>query len=341
MEQKNNRPVIGITVGDTNGVGPELILDVFSNAKITKLCTPVIYGSGKFFSKYRKQFKYNFNYTQIASSDNIIAGKVNMMNAWEEDIEIQIGTPTQASGKASFESLKSAMKDLKHQKIDAVVTAPISKINIRNAGFNFPGHTEYLTKEAEANDSLMFMISDELKVGVVTGHIPLEKVKTSVTKELILRKANLMFRSLKNDFGIAKPKIALLGLNPHAGENGELGKEEIDVVGPAIEALKQKGVLAYGPYPADGFFGSNTFTKFDGVLAMYHDQGLIPFKALTFSKGVNYTAGLNVIRTSPDHGTAFDIAGKGAVNASSFKEALYKALDIVKVRSRDGEPILT
>lgn len=337
-DKKSRKPKIGFTVGDTNGVGPELIIKIFSDNRLAKMCTPVIYASGKFFSQYKKLLNNtDFLYSQVNSTDDLIKNKINLINVWDGDIEIQPGTPTNASGKAAFDSLKAATKDLVSEKIDALVTAPISKKNVQKAGFNFPGHTEYITKEAGASDGLMFMVSRDLKVGVVTGHIPLGEVQSTITKELITIKANYMFKSLKKDFGITKPKIAILGLNPHAGEHGVLGKDEIDVIIPTIELLKEKGVIAFGPYPADGFFGSFQFSKFDGVLAMYHDQGLIPFKSIAFEDGVNFTAGLPVVRTSPDHGTAFDIAGKGIVSDKSFREAFFTAIDIVKERKSETE----
>ncbi len=335
-ENNKNNPIIGFSIGDTNGVGPELIVKVLSDNRLTRHCTPVIYASGKFLSKYKKVLREEkFNFTPINSVDDKLQ-KINVISVWQEDIEIQPGVPTEQSGKAAFESLKAATKDLTSGKIDALVTAPISKKNVQQAGFNFPGHTEYITKEAGSKESLMFMVSDNLKVGVVTGHIPLQDVSAAVTKDLIMLKANYLFKSLKKDFGIEKPKLAILGMNPHAGEKGVLGKEENETIIPAIEELKEKGVVAFGPYPADGFFGSFQFDKFDAVLAMYHDQGLIPFKCIAFENGVNFTAGLPVVRTSPDHGTAFDIAGKGIVNDVSFREAIFKAIDIVN--NRKGEP---
>jgi 4-hydroxythreonine-4-phosphate dehydrogenase len=264
--------------------------------------------------------------------DQINTRKVNIITCWEEDYEIQPGKATPESGKCAFLSLSKATEDAVAGKIDAIVTAPINKFNIQGNDFKFPGHTEYLTEQSSVKDSLMLMVSELVKVGVATGHIPLGQVKDSLTKERILAKINILYKTLKNDFLIQKPKIAILGLNPHAGEQGMLGKEEIDLINPLIEDLKGKGVLIFGPYPADGFFGKQLYKKFDGVLAMYHDQGLAPFKTLAFDTGVNYTAGLSFVRTSPDHGTAYDIAGKNMASESSFREALYVACDVVKAR---------
>ena len=328
------RPVIGITIGDYNGIGPEIILKTLADHRILKICTPVVYGSYKILAKYKKLMDLHED-VSFFSNKNIEAinlKKPNIITCWEEDFEVAPGSVTEQAGKCSLISIERATADLIAQKLDAVVTAPINKNNIQGAEFKFPGHTEYFTKKAGVADSLMLLISDELRVGVVTGHIPLGEVKNQITKERILSKLNTFYKSLKNDFGIAKPRIALLGLNPHAGENGLLGKEEQEIMIPMIEELKQKGALIFGPFPADGFFGMHQYKKFDGVLAMYHDQGLIPFKTIAFETGVNYTGGLPFVRTSPDHGTAYEIAGKNIANESSFREALFTAADIVKFR---------
>ena len=328
------RPVIGITLGDYNGIGPEIILKTLADHRLLKICTPVVYGSYKILAKYKKlmDLHEDVSFFSIKNIEGLNHKKLNLVTCWEEDFEINPGTVTEQAGKCSLISLERATADLIAQKLDAVVTAPINKNNIQSEEFKFPGHTEYFTKKAGANDSLMLLIADKLRVGVVTGHIPLDEVKNNVTKERIFSKLNLFHKSLKNDFGITKPRIAVLGLNPHAGENGLLGKEEQEIIIPLMEELKQKGALLFGPFPADGFFGMHHYKKFDGVLAMYHDQGLVPFKTIAFDSGVNYTAGLPFVRTSPDHGTAYEVAGKNIANESSFREALYAATDIVKNR---------
>jgi 4-hydroxythreonine-4-phosphate dehydrogenase len=327
------RPLIGISIGDLNGIGPEVILKTISDSRILKICTPVIYGSLKVFARYRKLLELdeiNFNITKSISS--IHNKKINLLSCWEEDVEITPGKVTEEGGKYALLSLKKATEDVLSNKLDALVTAPINKKNIQSADFKFPGHTEFLTDQCKVQESLMLLVSGKLRVGVVTGHIPLHEVKSAVSKEKIITKVNILYKSLKNDFGITKPKIAVLGLNPHAGEQGLLGKEEIEIIIPLIEELKDKGLLVFGPFPADGFFGSSGFLKYDGILGMYHDQGLVAFKSIAFDSGVNFTAGLPIIRTSPDHGTAYDIAGKNLASEHSFREALYLATDIIKSR---------
>lgn len=332
-EKKQDKPLIGITLGDINGIGPELIIRILADNRITKSLTPVIYGSGRVLSYYRKALGINLNYNQITNVEEAHSGRVNILNVWSEEFEINPGTVTEAGGKMALMSLKAAMADLSAAKIDAMVTGPINKKNIQGDDFQFPGHTEYVTQASGAKESLMLMVSPELRVGMVTGHISLAKVSEAITKEKIIEKATIMDKTLKKDFGIAKPKIAIMGLNPHAGEEGLLGSEEKDIISPALEILRTNGVLAFGPFPADGFFGAFHFKKYDGVLAMYHDQGLAPFKTLAFDSGVNYTAGLSVIRTSPDHGTAYDMVGKNSASLNSFREAIYLAHDIVKTRA--------
>ena len=327
-ETKQDLPLIGISIGDINGVGPEIILKTFSDQRILSFCTPIIYGSGKVIAYYRKSLDINFNYHQTDSISDIRPNTVNIINCIDSNIEVKPGEQLETAGKASFDALEKATTDLISRKIDALVTAPINKKLIQNKDFDFPGHTEYLTKRAEEETSLMLMTSSDLKVGLVTGHIPINEVSKSITKEAIINKTTLLNKTLKKDFGITKPKIAILGLNPHAGDNGLLGKEENEIITPSIKELKEKGILAFGPFPADGFFGNFSFKAYDGVLAMYHDQGLTPFKTIAFEKGVNYTASLPIIRTSPDHGTGYDIAGKGIANETSFREAVYLAIDI-------------
>ncbi len=332
-------PVIGISCGDINGIGPEIIMKIFSDPRIIKLCTPVIYGSGKVFAYYRKLLNFNkFNYNQINKIEEIQKKKINLLHCYTQDIDVLPGKITQQSGALSFAALEKATEDLTTKKIDGLVTAPINKDNMQSESFSFPGHTEYLTTKSGANDSLMLMISDDLKVGVITGHVPLKDVSASITKELIIEKTKILNKTLQQDFGIIKPKIALLGLNPHAGENGLLGKEEIETIIPAIKELKEKhNIHAFGPLPADGFFGTYQFKHYDGTLAMYHDQGLVPFKTIAFDTGVNYTAGLNIVRTSPDHGTAYNIAGKNIADTSSMLHSIYAVIDIVNKRKKNLE----
>lgn len=332
MNKASNLPIIGVSIGDINGVGPEITIKTFADERILKLCTPVIYASGKAIAFYRKLLNTQFHYNQCSNIDGIAKGKTNIINCLSNDLEIKIGELHKEAGKAAFESLDNATTDLLARKIDALVTAPINKHLIQSKSFNFPGHTEYLTKKAEEAASLMLMTSKDLKIGLVTGHVPLGDVKKHITKEAIIKKATQLHKTLKKDFHIPKPKIAIMGLNPHAGDNGLLGKEEEEIIVPAINMLKEKNILAFGPFSSDGFFGNYSFKAFDGVLAMYHDQGLIPFKTIAFDKGVNYTAGLPIIRTSPDHGTAYEIAGKGIANETSFREAVYLAIDIHKKR---------
>jgi len=334
LTNNSEKPVIGITLGDFNGIGPEVIIKTLSDSRITKICVPIVYGSVKIFSRYKKLIETSeeLHFHQTKNTEGINPKKINIINCWEEDHEINPGKPTAESGQSAYISLSRASEDLFSGKLDAVVTAPINKKNIQSEEFKFPGHTEFFTHKSGVNDSLMLLVSEDLRVGVVTGHIPLSEVKKSLTKERLLSKINVLYKALKNDFGILKPKIALLGLNPHAGEEGLLGKDEIELLNPLIEELKAKGVLIFGPFPADGFFGTKQYKKFDAVLGMYHDQGLIPFKTLAFDSGVNYTSGLPVIRTSPDHGTGYDIAGKNIANESSFREAVFLACDIVKNR---------
>ena len=333
MSSEQHKPIIAFTVGDINGVGPELIIKALSNKKLLSMCTPVIYGSGKLFSFYRKVTDSNdFNYKQIQSIDEVDNRKINLISCWENEIAITPGESTKEGGKASFISLKAATKHWVEGHVDALVTAPINKKNIQNEEFKFAGHTEFLTKEAGLTDSLMLMTSPNLKMGIVTEHIPLSQVAQSLTKEAIIKKATILNQTLITDFGISKPKIAILGLNPHAGDDGLIGKEEEKVITPAIEQLKRKNLLAFGPFSADGFFGTAQYQNYDGVLAMYHDQGLIPFKTIAFEEGVNYTAGLKLIRTSPDHGTAYEVAGKGTVNIQSFLQSIYTIIDIIKNR---------
>jgi 4-hydroxythreonine-4-phosphate dehydrogenase len=327
-------PKIGITLGDVNGIGPEVLLKALGTLRVNKICIPIIYGSGKHLSKYKNLVGLqNWQYTTIQEPVQAQQKHANLINcAKGEYFEIAPGTLDPRAGKLAFECLARATADLREGKIDAMVTAPISKENIQSEDFKFPGHTEYLAQAFDKKDVLMFMIAENLRIGVVTGHIPLDQVKKVLTKEAIASKLDLMLNSLKVDFGIPKPKIAVLGLNPHAGENGLLGDEEKRVISPAIEEFKKKGHLVFGPFPTDGFFAADTFKKYDAILGMYHDQGLTPFKMLAFDTGVNFTAGIMGIRTSPDHGTGFDIAGKNLADPGSMLHAIYAAADISRKR---------
>ncbi|MFY0606145.1 MAG: 4-hydroxythreonine-4-phosphate dehydrogenase PdxA [Cyclobacteriaceae bacterium] len=332
-QKKDNKPIIGISIGDFNGIGPEVTIKALNDNRILNHFTPVIYADGRLISFYRKQLNFQqFNYNQIKKIDALDRRKVNVLNLNQQEINITPGNPTKEGGEYAALSLSKAVEDLKNGKIDALVTAPLSKELVQSESFSFPGHTEYLTERDGAKDSLMFLVSDTIRVGVVTGHIPLKDVPNAVTEELVSRKLNMMMKSLKKDFGIKKPQIAILGLNPHAGENGLLGYEEQKVLIPLIQKEKDKGHFVDGPYPSDGFFGSSQFKSYDGILAMYHDQGLIPFKYIAFETGVNFTAGLSFIRTSPDHGTAFALAGKNQADERSMRHALFTAADIVRRR---------
>lgn len=329
---------IGVSIGDINGVGLEVIIKTFADPRMLNYCTPVVYGNTKIASYYRKIIGLNdFSFNVIQSASLANPKRSNIINCWEEDVKITPGEANETGGKYAFLSLERAMEDLLAGEIDALVTAPINKKTIQSELFDFPGHTEYIQKKANAEDVLMFMISDDLKVGVVTGHIPISEVSKSLTKEKIVSKLTLMNETLKTDFWIEKPKIAVLGLNPHAGDDGLMGMEEKEIIEPAIELAHEAGIFAFGPYPADGFFGGEKYHQFDAVLAMYHDQGLIPFKHIAFHDGVNFTAGLPVIRTSPDHGTAFDIAGKNLASEESFRKAVFSAIHIVKSRKEQLE----
>lgn len=334
----NTKLKAGITFGDINGIGLEVIMKTLLDNRINELCTPVVYGSVKIASFHRKALgiqDFSFQIIQDAASAN--PKRANLVNCWDEEVKINLGEITENGGKYALKSLQAAVKDLRDGKIDLLVTAPFNKTNVQSDEFHFPGHTEYLQQAFGTSDVLMFMITDNLRVGVVTGHIPLTDVASTLTKEKIDSKIRLMNASLKNDFWIEKPRIAVLGLNPHAGDNGLLGREEKEIIIPAINQVYSEQILAFGPYPADAFFGKEMYRSFDAVLAMYHDQGLIPFKSIAAGQGVNFTAGLPAVRTSPDHGTAFDIAGKGVADESSFRRALFAALDIVKRRREQAE----
>jgi 4-hydroxythreonine-4-phosphate dehydrogenase len=325
----NQKVKVGISIGDLNGIGMEVIIKTLLDNRVLQDFTPIVYGSTRVASYHRKALGINdFSFSPIKDASDANSKKANLVNCWDEEVKMQLGLSSDTAGEYALKSLEAATSDLASGKIDVLVTAPINKRSIQSDKFNFPGHTEYLANMSNVDEALMLMVSDNLRVGVVTGHIPLSEVSKELTKEKIAEKIELMHNSLVRDFGVRKPKIAVLGLNPHAGERGLMGEEEGNIISPAIKKAKDNGMMVFGPYPADGLFGSSNFKNFDGILAMYHDQGLAPFKALSFGSGVNYTAGLPIVRTSPDHGTAFEIAGKGKAEASSFRNAMYLARDI-------------
>lgn len=324
---------LGITIGDTNGIGPEVIIKTLDNPEILKYFTPIIYGSTKALA-YHKNIVHDaaFQYMAIHNFDNVAYHKINVVNCWEGNTEINLGKPSADSGNYANKALQQAVADLKAGHIDGLVTGPINKHSMHLANFPYPGHTEFLTASFDVPESLMMMVSETLKVALVTNHLAVEDIKKNITKEKILTKIDILHKSLVEDFGIEKPVIAVLGLNPHAGDDGVIGSEEEDIIKPAIIEAKKSGKVVVGPFAADGYFGSSQFSKVDATLAMYHDQGLVAFKALSFGKGVNFTAGLPFIRTSPDHGTGYDIAGKNVADESSFRAALFVALDAIRHR---------
>ena len=327
------RVKVGITHGDMNGIGYEIIMKTFHDQRMLESITPVVYGSSKVASYHRKSLNISeINFNLVKNADAAIPKRMNIVNVTHEEVKIELGKSTEIAGQLAYKALEAAVQDLLQHHIDVLVTAPINKKNMQTANFKFPGHSEYLADKAGNKEHLMLMVCDKLRVGVITGHIPLKDVPGAITTELILRKIDLMNRSLARDFGIRKPKIAILGLNPHAGDSGVIGQEEAQIIAPAVEQAWNRGWIVYGPYSADGFFGSDHYLKFDGILAMYHDQGMIPFKTLSFDKGINFTAGLPFVRTSPAHGTAYDIAGKNEASHTSFREAVYLAIDIFNHR---------
>jgi 4-hydroxythreonine-4-phosphate dehydrogenase len=325
---------IGISCGDINGIGLEVILKALAINKAAPRHSVIIYGSTKVVAYHKNIITQdNIQFHSIQSAEEALPERINVINCWTENVNITLGKPSDLSGQCSFQALERAVRDLKGGVIDALVTGPIHKKAMQLAEFPFVGHTEYITDVFGASESLMLMVSDAIRIGVVTNHLPIREVAAAVTKERILRKLQILSETLKIDFNLERPTIAVLGLNPHAGDEGAIGVEDDAVIRPAIEAARDKGIMAFGPYPADGFFGAGQYHKFDAVLAMYHDQGLIPFKTLSFGAGVNYTAGLAAVRTSPDHGTAYDIAGKGEADPTSLIKALYLAADIVRNRN--------
>jgi len=339
MEQEQKIRV-AITQGDTNGVGYEVILKVFTSPEMLELCTPIIYGSSKIAAYHRKALNLETSFSTISNAEEARDGRVNLLNCFDEEIKVELGQPSQEAGQAALMALDRAMTDFRKGLYDVLVTAPINKATIQSPSFHFPGHTEYIeTSVGDGKKALMILMNETLRVALVTTHLPVKDIATAITKESIIEKAAIFHQALKRDFRISSPRIAVLSLNPHAGDDGLLGSEEKDVIIPAIEELADKGIQAFGPYAADGFFGSGTYDHFDGVLAMYHDQGLAPFKTIALESGVNYTAGLPIVRTSPDHGTAYDIAGKGIADENSMRQAIYTAIDIFRNRKNYDEPL--
>lgn len=332
------KPIIGISCGDLNGIGTEIIIKTLSDSRLLDFCTPVIFCSNKLINFYRKTLPdVNFSFSNSKDFTKLNTKQSNVFLCWEEDVDIKPGALTTEAGSYAVKSLTAAMEALKDGHIDGLVTAPIHKKNIQAENFNYTGHTPYLKDFFGVKDVLMFLTASNMRVGLVTEHVPVKDITQHITKEKIISKLKLMNQSLQKDFGINKPKIAVLGLNPHAGDEGLIGSEEIEIIKPAVKEAKQQNVFCFGPYAPDAFFAQGQFVKFDGILAMYHDQGLIPFKSLANGEGVNFTAGMPFIRTSPDHGTAFDIAGKGIARESSFREALFTCIDIFHSRNEQAE----
>lgn len=336
MVKHSENIIVGVSIGDMNGIGPEVILKTFEDSRMLEACTPVIFANAKIISFLKKAYHLNANIQGIDKLDQIVLGKINVLNVWKEGVNLEYGKLDDNVGKYAIKSFQAATKALKEDKIDVLVTAPINKYNIQSDEYKFAGHTDYLNEQLNG-DALMFMIHEDIKVGLITDHVPLNEVNKHITKELIEKKINTINQTLISDFRINKPRIAVLGINPHCGDNGVIGNEDDKIVKPVLEKLFKNGIQVFGPYSADSFFGSGQHCKYDAIVAMYHDQGLIPFKTLSFGEGVNYTGGLNKIRTSPDHGTGYDIAGKNSANENSFREAVYSALDIFKNRNEYNE----
>lgn len=322
---------VGISIGDLNGIGSEIILKTFEDSRMLEFCTPIIFASTKTMSFFKKHFESGINFHGINDMNQVLENKVNVLNVWKENVEIAFGHEDVKAGEYAFKSLEKATEALKNDTIDVLVTAPINKLTIQSDSFKFPGHTDYLAKEL-GGKSLMFMVTENLKVGLLTDHVPVKDVPEHINAKLIEEKIQTVYDSLLQDFRVSRPKIAVLGINPHAGDSGVIGDEDEKVLKPTLLKIREKGKLVYGPYSADSFFGSKNYKNFDAIIASYHDQGLIPFKTITFGEGVNYTAGLSKVRTSPDHGTAFEIAGKGTADESSFKAAVFMGIQIYKNR---------
>ena len=336
---EDNRKIrVGITHGDINGIGYEVILKAFADPTMLELCTPIVYGSPKVATYHRKAMDIQANFSIINEADEALDGKLSILNCVDDELKVELTAATPDAGKAALDALERALKDYREGLIDVLVTAPINKHTIQSDAFHFPGHTEYIEERVgDRKKALMILLKDDFRVALVTGHIPVKDIATTITKELIQEKLSIFHRSLKQDFGIDCPRIAVFSLNPHAGDNGVIGTEESEVIIPAMQEMIAKGIQCFGPYPADGFMGSGNFTHFDGILAMYHDQGLAPFKALAMDEGVNFTAGLPIVRTSPAHGTAYDIAGQGIASESSFRQAIYTAIDVYRNRVIERE----
>lgn len=332
----DNKIRIGITQGDVNGVGYEVILKAFSDPVMLELCTPIVYGSPKVAAYHRKALNLNTNFSIINTAAEAAPDRLSVVNCTNDEVKVEFAKEDPEAGKAALDALEKAVEEYQEGLIDVLVTAPINKHSIQSDQFSFPGHTEYIEQKlGEGSKALMILMKDDFRVALVTGHLPVSQIASALSKELIEEKIAIFHRSLKRDFGIGAPRIAVLSLNPHAGDEGLLGSEEQEIIIPAIREMVAKGIHCFGPYPADGFMGSGNFNRFDGVLAMYHDQGLAPFKSLAMDEGVNFTAGLPVVRTSPAHGTAYDIAGKGIASEASFRQAIYVAIDVFRNRLRD------
>ena len=336
---EDNRKIrVGITHGDINGIGYEVILKAFADPTMLELCTPIVYGSPKVATYHRKAMDIQANFSIINEANEALDGKLSILNCVDDELKVELTAATPDAGKAALDALERALKDYREGLIDVLVTAPINKHTIQSDAFHFPGHTEYIEERVgDRKKALMILLKDDFRVALVTGHIPVKDIATTITKELVQEKLSIFHRSLKQDFGIDCPRIAVFSLNPHAGDNGVIGTEESEVIIPAMQEMIAKGIQCFGPYPADGFMGSGNFTHFDGILAMYHDQGLAPFKALAMDEGVNFTAGLPIVRTSPAHGTAYDIAGQGIASESSFRQAIYTAIDVYRNRVIERE----
>ena len=336
---EDNRKIrVGITHGDINGIGYEVILKAFADPTMLELCTPIVYGSPKVATYHRKAMDIQANFSIINEANEALDGKLSILNCVDDELKVELTAATPDAGKAALDALERALQDYREGLIDVLVTAPINKHTIQSDAFHFPGHTEYIEERVgDRKKALMILLKDDFRVALVTGHIPVKDIATTITKELIQEKLSIFHRSLKQDFGIDCPRIAVFSLNPHAGDNGVIGTEESEVIIPAMQEMIAKGIQCFGPYPADGFMGSGNFTHFDGILAMYHDQGLAPFKALAMDEGVNFTAGLPIVRTSPAHGTAYDIAGQGIASESSFRQAIYTAIDVYRNRVIERE----
>ena len=336
--EENKKIRIGITHGDINGVGYEVILKAFSDPTMLELCTPIVYGSAKVATYHRKAMDIPTNFSIINSAKEVQNNRLNILNCTDDELKVELTKPTAEAGKSALEALERALNDYQEDLIDVLVTAPINKHTIQSETFHFPGHTEYIEeKVGEGRKALMILLKNDFRVALVTGHVPVKDISTCITKELIMEKLTVFHHSLTQDFNISNPRIAVFSLNPHAGDSGVIGSEESEIIIPAMKEMQAKGIMCFGPYPADGFMGAGNHVYFDGILAMYHDQGLAPFKALAMDEGVNFTAGLPIVRTSPAHGTAYDIAGQGVASEDSFRQAIYTAIDVYRNRVIEKE----